>query len=36
VRIDRARFERCTRRYRTFDPATGTYMGFDGRRHGCL
>lgn len=34
-RIDHARFERCSRRYRTFDPASGTYMGFDGRRHVC-
>ena len=33
--ITRARFERCSRRYRTFDPASGTYVGFDGYRHYC-
>ena len=22
-------------RYRTYDPASGTYTGFDGRRHSC-
>lgn len=25
----------CFSRYRSFDPATGTYMGYDGRRHVC-
>ena len=25
----------CSRRYKTFDPATGTYVGRDGRRHVC-
>jgi len=25
----------CAARYRSFDPATGTYMGRDGRRHTC-
>jgi hypothetical protein len=25
----------CFSRYRSFDPATGTYMGYDGRRHRC-
>lgn len=25
----------CFSRYRSFDPATGTYMGYDGRRHLC-
>ena len=25
----------CFSRYRSFDPATGTYMGYDGRRHYC-
>jgi hypothetical protein len=25
----------CFSRYRSFDPATGTYMGYDGRRHPC-
>lgn len=27
--------EWCTMRFRSFDPATGTYMGFDGLRHPC-
>jgi hypothetical protein len=25
----------CARRYRTFDPYTGTYLGSDGLRHYC-
>lgn len=25
----------CETRFRSFDPATGTYMGFDGIRHPC-
>jgi hypothetical protein len=25
----------CESRFRSFDPATGTYMGFDGMRHAC-
>jgi hypothetical protein len=25
----------CTRRYRSFDAQSGTYMGFDQRRHLC-
>ncbi len=25
----------CFSRYRSFDPASGTYMGYDGRRHYC-
>jgi BA14K-like protein len=25
----------CAARFRSFDPATGTYLGFDGRRHSC-
>lgn len=25
----------CARRYRSYDPASGTFMGFDGRRHPC-
>ena len=25
----------CFSRYRSFDPMTGTYLGFDGRRHYC-
>lgn len=25
----------CSRRYRTFDPNSGTYLGADGRRYVC-
>ena len=25
----------CTRRYRSYDPASGTYLGNDGLRHPC-
>ena len=25
----------CTQRYRSYDPASGTYLGRDGRRHAC-
>lgn len=25
----------CFSRYRSFDPVSGTYMGYDGRRHLC-
>ncbi len=25
----------CARRYRSYDPATGTFVGKDGRRHPC-
>ena len=25
----------CFSRYRSFDPVTGTYLGYDGRRHYC-
>ena len=25
----------CAQRYRSYDPASGTYMGYDGRRHPC-
>jgi BA14K-like protein len=25
----------CARRYRSYDPATATYLGRDGRRHPC-
>jgi hypothetical protein len=26
----------CSRRYRSFDPATGTYLGYDGLVHRCV
>lgn len=25
----------CMRRYRSYDPRSGTFMGNDGRRHPC-
>ena len=25
----------CAQRYRSYDPASGTYVGRDGRRHAC-
>lgn len=25
----------CEQRFRSYDPASGTYAGFDGRRHPC-
>jgi hypothetical protein len=25
----------CSQRYRSYDPASGTYLGFDGVRHSC-
>jgi hypothetical protein len=28
-------FARCEATFKTFDPDSGTYMGYDGRRHRC-
>ncbi len=25
----------CSQRYRSYDPASGTYLGYDGNRHPC-
>jgi BA14K-like protein len=25
----------CEQKYRSFDPASGTYLGYDGQRHPC-
>ena len=25
----------CAQRYRSYDPESGTYLGYDGRRHPC-
>jgi hypothetical protein len=25
----------CARKYKSFDPASGTYLGYDGQRHAC-
>lgn len=30
-----AHVEWCLNRYRSYDPRTNTYMGYDGRRHSC-
>ncbi|MGE0563119.1 MAG: BA14K family protein [Pseudolabrys sp.] len=27
--------EYCSRRFRSYDPYSGTYLGYDGRRHPC-
>jgi len=27
--------EYCAQRYRSYDPASGTFMGYDGLRHRC-
>lgn len=32
----RAWYEACSIRYRSFEAESGTYMGFDGRRHFCV
>ncbi len=34
-RANDADFERCEDRYRSFDRASGTYLGNDGERHVC-
>ncbi len=26
----------CTNKFRSFDPASGTYLGYDGVRHACV
>ncbi|WP_456739522.1 BA14K family protein [Bradyrhizobium sp. USDA 376] len=25
----------CAQKYRSYDPASGTYLGYDGKRHPC-
>jgi len=25
----------CAQRFRSYDPSTGTYLGYDGQRHPC-
>ncbi len=32
---DDAWLDYCFSRYRSFDPRSGTYLGYDGRRHYC-
>jgi BA14K-like protein len=31
-----AYLDSCARRYRSFDPVDGTYLGYDGLRHVCV
>jgi hypothetical protein len=33
--VNRGAIAWCQTRFQSFDPATGTYMGFDGIRHAC-
>jgi hypothetical protein len=33
--MGRAGDSSCAQRYRSFDPASGTFLGHDGRRHPC-
>ncbi len=33
--VDEGWLAACSRKYRSFDPSTGTYLGYDGRRHPC-
>jgi hypothetical protein len=32
---DNAEASSCARRYRSYDPASGTFLGYDGHRHSC-
>jgi hypothetical protein len=25
----------CAQRYKSYDPSSGTYLGYDGKRHAC-
>lgn len=34
-RADDSDMAQCADRYRSFDPASGTYLGYDGERHVC-
>jgi hypothetical protein len=33
--IGRATGSTCAQRYRSYDPASGTFLAYDGRRHAC-
>jgi hypothetical protein len=35
AQIDRPGATACVQRYRSYDPATGSFLGRDGRRHPC-
>lgn len=32
---DQGALSACAARYRSYDPATGTFLGYDGQRHPC-
>lgn len=32
---DHATSSQCARLYHSYDPASGTFLGYDGRRHSC-
>jgi hypothetical protein len=32
---DQSAVASCEARFRSYDPASGTYLGFDGMRHPC-
>jgi hypothetical protein len=33
--VDQNYIAYCSQKYRSFDPASGTYLGYDGERHAC-
>jgi hypothetical protein len=35
ARIDSAGSTFCAQRYRSYDPASGTFLGYEGHRHPC-
>jgi hypothetical protein len=35
VEVDDDEIEYCIRRFKSYDPDSGTYMGYDGVRHPC-
>lgn len=34
--VDPNYIQYCSQKYRSFDPASGTYLGYDGQRHRCV
>ena len=35
INRDRRTVDYCKRRFKSYDPRSGTYLGYDGRRHPC-
>jgi hypothetical protein len=35
IQTDQRSVAYCMRRFKSYDPASGTYLGYDGRRHRC-